>query len=37
MDDYRRQWPDLDEQYRINADKGYIIGNNGGLSKTVAD
>ena len=33
MVDYRRQWPDLDEQCRINASRGWIIENNGGLSK----
>ena len=33
MVDYRRQRPDLDEQCRINADKGWIIENSGGLSK----
>ena len=33
MVDYRREWLDLDEQCRINADKGWIILNSGGLLK----
>ena len=33
MVDYRRQWQDLGEQCLINADKGWIIVTNGGLSK----